>query len=320
MDFFERSGNLINSINYGTGENSTSDDWYAFVLYIRRKFPHITQALTTNGSLHYVLKDSYEKRQIVRSSIDEVDVSLDWGDEQKHNYYRGNSFAFHWAIETLRYCKRNNIKTTIVMLGTDETLTPQNMSMIFEIAEKYDALLRINLYRPVNQISLMKPASFQSIVDIFDWIHDHHNIISISDPLFSSIFSSSFTKIDPSAKTSFRITSNGDIYPSTYLLYKELLIGNIADFTFEPKVLDNKTAQLFANFIVPEECKGCSVLNRCRGGVLDRRYIWYNNILERDPYCPKRYGQKANLRNYKIDNQNFSSVHDDYLPTLFFKC
>lgn len=191
--------------------------------------------------------------------------------------------------------------------------------MIFEIANKYDSLVRINLYRPVNQYSLMKPASFQNILTFFDWASKNHKIISISDSLFSSIFTNTFIKNDPSGKSSFRITSDGNIYPSTYLLYENFKIGNIKNYIFDENMLKNKVINLFTNDIIPEECKGCSVLNRCHGGVLDRRFIWYNDLFEKDPYCPKRYGFNENLRNYQIDNSNFSSVHDEYLPTLFFK-
>jgi radical SAM protein with 4Fe4S-binding SPASM domain len=319
INFFEKNGACINSINYGTGENSISEKWYKLISYIREHFPHIKQALTTNGSLYNLIKSDRTKLEAVKNSIDEIDVSLDWGNEQTHNLNRGNNQAFQWAIETLNYCQKNNFKTTIVTLGTSETLTVSNMSAIFEIARKYNSYVRINLYRPINEIENLTSATLKDIIALFDWIHENHKIVSISEPLLSSIFSSSLKKNDPSGKSSLRITADGNIYPSTYLLYDEFLIGNISNFDLESDILNNEIIRKFISLGIPKDCLNCDVVGRCNGGVLDRRYIWYKDLSERDPYCPKKHGLTTNLRDYKICDEDFSSVHDEYLPTLFFK-
>lgn len=72
-----RNASSIGSVNYGTGENTTSDAWYALIDHIHEHYPHIRQAVTTNGSLYPVQKDDSEKREAIIRSIDEVDVSLD---------------------------------------------------------------------------------------------------------------------------------------------------------------------------------------------------------------------------------------------------
>jgi len=316
--FFEKNGDFIKNINYGTGENPTHDDWFLLITQIREHHPHIKQALTTNGSLYNIIKSDNLKNRAVIDSIDEIDISLDWGEKDKHNEYRENIYAFDWALETLDYCKNNNIKATIVTLGTDETLVSENMKKIFMLAEMYNTYVRINLYRPVDKLNQIKPASLEKVINIFDWIYKNHNILSISDSLFSSIFSDSFSSKDPSGITSFRITSDGNIYPSTYLLYKDFLIGNIFDFDFK-NITTHNVIKLFTMPIIPKTCIECSLVDRCRGGVLDRRYIWFKDFLESDPYCPRRYGVNENIRNYRIDSAGFSSIHDEYLPTLFFK-
>jgi sulfatase maturation enzyme AslB (radical SAM superfamily) len=69
---------------------------------------------------------------------------------------------------------------------------------------------------------------------------------------------------------------------------------------------------------IPNECKECVYCNSCEGGVYDRRYLWYGTLEHKDPYCPGAY-KKVNDDILRISKQNFTSVHDGYLPTMFFK-
>ena len=71
--------------------------------------------------------------------------------------------------------------------------------------------------------------------------------------------------------------------------------------------------------VLPEECEGCKYQNTCAGGVFDRRFLWYGTLNQRDPYCPVRLGHKLPETYFKTTKTNRVSVHDDYLPTLFFK-
>lgn len=316
-DFFQRNAEYINSINYGTGENTTSTDWYKLIEHIRNRYPHIRQALTTNGYLSHVMKTDEKKREVVLHAIDEVDVSLDFGDASIHNAYRGNASAFGWANDTLAFCRDNGILPTIVTLGIDDTLRIDNMERIFEIAGAYDAKVRINLYRPVDKQSHVKPASLTSILTFFDWVNEHHTILSISDPLFSALLSTEVPSADPSGFSSLRVTQDGDIYPSTYLLYDDFLMGNIKDFSMVADLSDNAGMEALHKACIPEECKKCKHVEYCRGGVFDRRYIWYGSFEKRDPYC---FVEKSELcRKYIQKKDRCISVHDGYLPTLFFQ-
>ena len=74
----------------------------------------------------------------------------------------------------------------------------------------------------------------------------------------------------------------------------------------------------FEGATIPKECAGCEIVFKCRGGVFDRRILWYGTLAERDPYCPKRYGFPLPERKFFIPEHGRISVHDDYLPTLFF--
>lgn len=315
--FFRKNASFISNINYGTGENTTSDTWYQLAHFIREYYPDIRQALTTNGYLSAVVRKDSRKRDIIAQTIDEIDVSLDFSDPEIHNYYRGNPSAYHWALDTLTFCNENGILPTIVTLGIDDTLSLSNCEKLFEIAEKFNAKIRINLYRPVNKKSNIRPASLDAIIKFMDWVHCKHRIVSISDPLFSSLLCQKDISPDPSGSQSLRITQDGNIYPSTYLLYSEFLLGNIRDFNIKTDVQNNPSIQKLLDAPLPETCKHCKFASECKGGVLDRRYIWNGTLAERDPYC---FVDKPELmRNYAQHKESFTSVHDGYLPTLFFE-
>ena len=52
IKFIDLNHDNIESINYGTGENTLIDDFFIFIDYVRTNYPEITQSLTTNGHLY----------------------------------------------------------------------------------------------------------------------------------------------------------------------------------------------------------------------------------------------------------------------------
>ncbi len=87
-------------------------------------------------------------KDIIIRGIKEINVSLDFFDFEKHNYFRGNKNAYQWAIGTLNFCKENNIKVNIVFIGTNDTLQKSNLDGLFKIVKKYNCVLKMNIFRP----------------------------------------------------------------------------------------------------------------------------------------------------------------------------
>lgn len=317
-DFFMKNGPYLKSINYGTGENALEDDWFELIEFIADTFPHITQAVTTNGSLAHILESDKNKERVFLKAIEEVDVSLDYVDVNKHNSIRGNVNAFKWAIETLKFCTSTKRRLTVVTIGLNETLEISNIEGIFEIAQRFDALNRINIYRKsIDRIDECE-LDYDILMTFLEWVSQNHTIVELSDPLFSSIFNTNEVTSDASGKSSFRIVADGRIYPSTYLLYDGFLLGNITDTNF---AFDNVKNDFFlSQIVIPDGCQNCHYCNQCKGGAIDRRYLWYRSFNEPDPYCPNRHLES---RSYDIKantcNMQCNSVHKGYLPTLFFK-
>ena len=116
--FVDRNADYIHTINSGTGENSLSEDWFTLISHVRRRYPRIRQALTTNGYVSEAMRRDPEKEAIVKEAIDEMDISLDFADAEKHNAFRGQPHAYQWAMDTLAFCRDHHKQATIVCLGS----------------------------------------------------------------------------------------------------------------------------------------------------------------------------------------------------------
>lgn len=235
-----------------------------------------------------------------------------------HNNIRNNKFAYDWAIETIEYCNEHNIKLTIVTIGLDDTLKIKNISEIFKLAHKYNAINRINIYRKASDRNDECELSYDVLMEFLEWASKKQTVMDLMDPLFNSIAGGEDIVVDASGTNSYRIVSDGRIYPSTYLLTDDFLLGNINDKDF---YFDNVTIKQFRdNILTPDYCKKCEFSNKCKGGAIDRRYLWYKTFNHPDPYCPKLH---SNSKKYDIyyatHREKCESVHSNYLPTLFFK-
>ncbi len=323
INFIDSNNKFIDEINYGTGENTLSKDWFTLVNYIRKNYPDIKQALTTNGYLSEQITLNKELEQIFADSIDEIDVSLDFADRERHNLWRGQPMAYQWATDTLEICNKMNKNTTIVYIGTNETCEINNLERLFEISNDKNAKLRMNIYRPTDGINEKTKEfflSYSKLKEVIYYVYDRHKILSLCDPLLAAVFTKTSKREDPSGNNSIRILPDGSITPSTYLISENFRKENILNSDCL-KNIDREEVfrNVFLN-VLPQECKNCMYRDRCKGGVMDRRYLWYGSFLKRDPYCPLQNGDNLEIRKIEIYNdKKFTSIHDGYLPTIFFK-
>ncbi len=319
LNFVDQNHEYIDSINYGTGENVLCDDFFEFIYYVRKNYPNITQSLTTNGYIYEKVKNNPKFYDIYKASIDEIDVSLDFAIPEKHNYFRGQPKAYEWAINTLSMLKNDNKKATIVFVGFEETMTKENIDGLFAIAKKYDALVRLNIYRPVSEkeeINKKFISSYNTIIETIEYIYKNYKVIALSDSLFGNIYTKGLEIKENTGIDSIRILPDGSICPSTYLITENYR----KDYNIKQENILSKIK--FDDFIdapIPEKCKNCEIENQCKGGVYDRRILWYGTLEERDPYCPFDNNDDINKEQFKILKKERVSVHDGYLPTMFFK-
>ena len=318
-NFVNENYEQIDSINYGTGENAILDDFFYFIEYVREKYPNITQSVTTNGYISKRVLENPRFMDIFMKAIDEVDISLDFEDKDKHCDFRGQPKAYDWAIQTLEILQKTNKKITIVFVGFEDTMNKKNIDGLFQIAKKYNALLRLNIYRPVSEkkeINERFKLSYKTLNDTLKYINKKYKIIALSDALIGNLYTNDTNIKENTGIGSIRILPNGNICPSTYLISEKYSNKyNIKD----EKILSKIYFEAFENAEIPKECENCIIKDKCKGGVYDRRILWYGTLNERDPYCPTRYKDEIPDTKFDIEKHGRISVHDDYLPTLFFK-
>lgn len=317
--FVDENYESIDSINYGTGENSILDDFFYFIEYVRENYPNITQSVTSNGYISKRILDNEKFYDIFMKSIDEVDISLDFCTKEDHCSFRGQIMAYDWAIQTMKLLKDTDKKVTLVFVGFDETMTKENVDGLFKIAKEYNTLIRLNLYRPVSEsdeINKRFILSYDKLDHILKYIYEKYHVISLSDALLGNVYTDEEGIKENTGIGSIRILPNGNICPSTYLITEEFS----SKYNIKQKnVLEKIKFDEFIDAPIPKECDGCPLRDKCKGGVYDRRILWYGTLEERDPYCPLRNGDGLPKTKFKILKHGRVSVHDDYLPTLFFK-
>ena len=157
---------------------------------------------------------------------------------------------------------------------------------------------------------------YEKLDEILKYIYKKYKIVSLSDALLGNVYTNEENIKENTGIGSIRILPDGKICPSTYLISDKY--STQYDIKQE-KVLSKIYFKEFEDTVIPKECKNCKIKNKCKGGVFDRRILWYGTLEERDPYCPHRYGRKILKNKFVIEKHGRVSVHDDYLPTLFFK-
>lgn len=317
--FIDENHEYIDSINYGTGENALCNDFFEFILYVRRNYPTITQSLTTNGYIYEKVSGDKRFYDIYKECIDEVDVSLDFAKREKHNYFRGQVKAYDWAINTLDMLHKDKKKATIVFVGFEETMTHENIDGLFLISKKYDTLVRLNIYRPVSEneeINKKFILSYETLINAIEYIYKKYKIVALSDVLLGNIYTRGLDIKENTGVDSIRILPDGSICPSTYLIsanYRNLY--NIKQDNVLSKIMFND----FIMAPIPKECERCEIKDTCKGGVYDRRMLWFNTLEMRDPYCPFLNDDNLDKEQFQVLKKKRVSVHDGYLPTMFFK-
>lgn len=319
IKFVDENHEYIDSINYGTGENALIDDFFEFILYVRENYPNITQSLTSNGYIYEKVSKNKRLYDIYNKCIDEIDVSLDFATKEDHNYFRGQPNAYDWAINTLKMLKKDHKKATIVFVGFEKTMSKENIDGLFKIAKKYNAIVRLNIYRPVSEsekINKEFTLKYETLIKAIEYIGKNYQILSLNDVLFGNIYIENANITENTGTDSIRILPNGSICPSTYLISENYRSTyNIK----QENVLSNLKFDDFIDPPIPTICNDCKIKELCRGGVYDRRLLWKKTLKDRDPYCPFENNDNIDKLKFKTYKKERVSVHDGYLPTMFFK-
>lgn len=124
---------VIKDINYGTGEFVFNPNTLDLAEYVAETYPHVHQALTTNGTTIVMMRPAKVKRL-----FHDVDVSLDFPSEERHNAFRVHPRAWVYVHDALSVLKDQGIPRSVVSCVTSQT-TNDDIVGLLEIARKYGA-------------------------------------------------------------------------------------------------------------------------------------------------------------------------------------
>ena len=319
VEFVKNNRDRIDSINFGTGEPTVEPMFFKFCKSLKSVAPNVLLGITTNGNLAKAVQTD-ENLAVFIECIDDVDVSLDYGSPIEQDQSRNTQNAFEGVIETLKICKKYHKNATVVSVLHKNNCSVENFEMMIRIARIYNASFRINILRPTVEFDYALP--YQDLKNIFKKLIYTYQIESIADPLLAALIGAECKDGDPTARSSFRILPNACITPSTYLLDSTWQVLRLDELRNVDDLSETECFKRIKAVQIPQRCNNCQLKESCRGGVFDRRWLWYHDFNEIDPYCPTRFGEETDWKSDKISPiysaEKKSFVHDGYLPTLIF--
>jgi len=303
----------IKSINFGTSENVLADDFFDLLKFIRTLGKSIRVAITTNGSLINSLKKT-EPRRIFSECVDEVDVSLDSANRHLHDKLRGYTGAFDLAEATIDECKKMGKVCTVATTLMKDVATTENIKGLIDLVSSKDCFLRFNICRPSNKqfdFVISSPALYSILAFCLQNLH----LVQVSDVTLRTWLGMHVEYSNE--EVSVRLLPNGWITLSPFLISRDYYIENITQCP-NLKDIGNHVIQSLNHFhnTIPPDCTECLHVDSCRGGEAERRLLWYNDLDQKDPYCPLQYIEQP-LKEAR--SRSFSLIHGSYLPTIIFQ-
>lgn len=313
--FLSNNEKEIRAINFGTGECFLSPTFPHLLELCHNYVPLAQIAVTTNGAFADL---SSAELAIVERYIDECDISLDFAEQELHDHWRGKAGTWRRAIKAIEIALEYGLDTSIVMIGTKQTLNENNIRGLLKLSQKYQIAFRINIYMPTFGDYSFIP-SIESVIKTLELLNSWTTSMRSSDLLLGSIIGNN--GFDFHSNQSCRILPNGSISPSTYLIKQPWLIDNKLENILLSKLTNTDSFMRYSTPPIPIECEKCPFLLRCKGGSVERRWLWLQSLDMPDPLCP--YLNKMDQRvlpifakEKQIERWKGPSIHLDYLPTI----
>jgi radical SAM protein with 4Fe4S-binding SPASM domain len=240
----------------------------------------------------------------------DVDISLDYATEGKHDLFRGAG-AWEQAISAIERCKLLEVEVSLVMALMN--INCDQITPLLQIADQFETTLRINIYKPVHTFDLA--LSYDQFWDSIATLFDNSQVIACSEPIVNA-----FVKTDPDqegaycGKGSIRVWPDGRVLPCVYWKNSDVMLD---DFCKNPDIV--KGSQEFQSITyIPEFCRQCEYVGICKGGCPARR-LYHSNLAEPDPYCPIVNNRDMPKISTQVSSSSFDYVHATYLCTLIVK-
>ena len=165
----------IREINLGTGENILNPHFNPIVRHILSR--GISLGLTSNGRTVLRMDQSLLPR------LKDVDISLDFASEGAHDTWRGVNGTFREAMEAIEKCKNAGVDTSVALALM--SINFRQLADFREILDRFDCCIRINIYKPVNNIDLS--LSYDQFWEAMRILADNFSMVSCSEPVLALI-------------------------------------------------------------------------------------------------------------------------------------
>ena len=283
----------VRSVNLGTGENGMHPEFKAILAYLRTRGVKLT--ITSNGHSVAVLED-----QELRAFHD-IEFSLDYPTQPEQDAQRGKG---NWELihQQAERCVRLGIPVTIIAVMMKPNYL--RLSDVAQIAKRFDAPLRINVYQAVR--SDLYALTYQEYWDGFQQLFKNTDVIAIGEPLVRAM-----AGLPPLAGgcgvSTVRVTPRATTQPCVYWPGPGEPIGEL--ILAGPKILNSATFDHVRT--LPEVCKLCELRDTCHGGCAGRRRL-QAALQQPDFYCPIIRGERPQLEIRMAANRD--------LPKLSSSC
>lgn len=306
----------IKDINFGTGELLCNPNALELARYIRSAFPHVDMSVTSNG---YTIVEMNATE--VKSLWNDVDISVDFPSEKRHNDFRGHARAWQWATEALETLRRLRIQHTVVTCVTSQT-TDEDLVGLLEICRRYQAFFRINWYREVGRgVETGLRISANRAWEILELLAPQV-VFSSLDSVFAGPLGVRSLPC-PAGTRSARIHQDGQVTAYPFLKGEEWSAGNILETGTDLATIEaSPVFKRLRERPLPVVCQSCRFVEACRGGCVTRAALHAGGLDQPDDYCPQVAGllpRVEHLREQIVVQKIGNLVHDGYLCTTIMR-
>ncbi|MFC1753830.1 radical SAM/SPASM domain-containing protein [Thermoproteota archaeon] len=298
----------VKAVNFGGGECALRPDFIDICKYIKKS--GIIISYTTNGTTFDRIKEHLHL-------FHDVGVSIDFGEAEKHDWFRGRPGTFEKAVETLKYLVEEGIENEMVTCLTKLNCSEKELEKLYALVKSLNVdSWRINRFRSNGRGIKNKDSlalSKEELKNAFAFFNRHKKSdVLTPEPLFRAAFGGKYyLPGDPSGLTSFRIQHNGEVSPSVFLTESG---GNIRYFSVE-QIMDSDIFRKIRERSPRGKCRRCNAYFHCMGGDAGASYLKYGHFDGPDPLCwldPD--SRKPSVCHGIGDDWN---VHELYLCTLY---
>lgn len=266
----------VRSVNLGTGENGLHPEFTQILAYLRSRPIKLT--MTSNGYSVAVTSD------VDLAAFKDVEFSLDYPTKAEQDAQRGDG---NWDLlhEQAARCRRLGIPVTFIAVMMRSNW--DRLAAIAEIAKRYDAPLRINVYQAVRTDTYA--LTYDQYWDGFAKLFAATDVIAIGEPLVRAM-----AGLPPRAGgcgvATVRVTPRATVQPCVYWpgsgANLDLLLDVGSDIVDTAPFQDARS--------LPEACRPCAYVSSCHGGCAGRRRL-HGALGEPDSYCPILRGEPRRL-------------------------